>query len=119
MTILLKLAYDSPEPSDGFWILADRLWPRGVSKGSAHIDLWLKDVAPSTSLRKWFGHGPSKWLEFRDRYILELSRNPEATEQLIEYVRRSVVTLIYGAKDTKHTHVLILKEYLKNKNRDL
>lgn len=113
MTILLKRAYELPEPSDGFRILVDRLWPRGVSKTSAQINLWLKDVAPSTPLRKWFGHDPIKWLEFRDRYFLELRRNPEAVAQLTEQVRRGMVTLVYGAKDKEHNQAVALKEYLE------
>lgn len=117
MDILLKRAYEPPEPSDGFRILVDRLWPRGVSKSSAHIDLWLKDVAPSTILRKWFGHDPLKWTEFRDRYFLELRRNPEAVEQLTGHVRRGAVTLVYGAKDREHNHAVVLKEYLENLKR--
>lgn len=117
MTILLKRAYEPPEPSDGFRILVDRLWPRGVSKSSAHIDLWLKDIAPSTSLRKWFDHDPLKWIEFRDRYFLELSRNPEAVEQLTEQLHRGVVTLVYGAKDKEHNQAVALKAYLGNIKR--
>jgi uncharacterized protein YeaO (DUF488 family) len=114
MDILLKRAYEAPEPSDGFRILVDRLWPRGVSKNSAHIDLWLKDIAPSTPLRKWFGHDPSRWIEFRDRYFLELRSNPEAVEQLKVHVRRGLVTFVYGAKDKEHSHAVVLKEYLGN-----
>jgi len=117
MTILLKRAYEPPEPSDGFRILVDRLWPRGISKDSAHIHLWLKDIAPSTSLRKWFGHDPLKWVEFRDRYFLELQHNPEAVEQLTEHVYRGVVTLVYGAKDREHNHAIVLKQHLENLNR--
>ena len=114
MTILLKRAYEPVESSDGFRILVDRLWPRGISKSSAHIDLWLKEIAPSTALRKWFGHDPLKWVEFRDQYFLELRRNPEIVEQLTEYLRRGVVTLIYGAKDKEHSHAVVLKEYLES-----
>ena len=117
MTILLKRAYELPESSDGFRILVDRLWPRGLSKSSAHIDLWLKDIAPSTTLRKWFDHDPSKWIEFRDRYFQELRCNPGAVESLVEHARRGVVTLVYGAKDKAHNHALALKEYLKHIKR--
>lgn len=113
MTILLKRAYDSPESSDVFRILVDRLWPRGMTKDAAQIDLWLKDVAPSTTLRQWFGHDPSKWAEFQERYFLELRDNPEAIEQLKGHVRQGVVTLVYGAKDTEHNHAVALKEYLE------
>jgi uncharacterized protein YeaO (DUF488 family) len=97
MTILLKRAYELPDPCDGFRVLMDRLWPRGVSRSSAHIDLWLKEIAPSTALRKWFDHDPVKWIEFRDRYFLELRLNPKTVEHLAEYIHRGVVTLIYGA----------------------
>ena len=117
MTILLKRAYEPPEPSDGFRILVDRLWPRGISKDSAHIQLWLKDIAPSTSLRNWFGHDPLKWVEFRDRYFLELQHNPEAVKQLTKHLHRGVVTLVYGAKDREHNHAIVLKEHLENLNR--
>ena len=116
MTILLKRVYESPALHDGFRILVDRLWPRGVSRSAAHIDLWLKDVAPSTALRKWFGHDPTKWAEFRDRYFSELRSNPEAIEQLNAHVRRGVVTLVYAAKDTEHNHPVALKAYLENSN---
>lgn len=115
--ILLKRAYEPPEPSDGFRILVDRLWPRGVSKSSAQIDFWLKDIAPSPTLRKWFDHDPLKWAEFRERYFLELRRNPEAVEALAAQVRRGVVTLVYGAKDSEHNQAVALKEYLGNLTR--
>lgn len=114
MPILLKRAYEPPEPSDGFRILVDRLWPRGVAKESAQIDLWLKEIAPSTALRKWFDHDPLKWLEFRDRYLQELRHQPETVEQLVAYLRRGVVTLVYGAKDREHNHAVALKEYLED-----
>jgi len=91
----------------------DRLWPRGVSKSSAHIDLWLKEVAPSTDLRKWFGHEPSKWKEFRERYFAELRNNSDALKQITEKTQRGVVTLVYSAKDEKHNQALALKEYLE------
>lgn len=116
MTILLKRVYESPALHDGFRILVDRLWPRGVSRSAAHIDVWLKDVAPSTSLRKWFSHDPTKWAEFQDRYFSELRSNPEAIEQLNAHVRRGVVTLVYAAKDTEHNDAVALKEYLENSN---
>jgi uncharacterized protein YeaO (DUF488 family) len=114
MTIFLKRAYEPVEPSDGFRILVDRLWPRGVSKDAAHIDLWLKEIAPSTALRKWFGHDPSKWDEFQDRYFLELRHNPEGVAQLTAYTRRGVITLVYGAKDKEHNHAVALRKYLES-----
>lgn len=117
MTIRLKRAYQSPEPADGFRILVDRLWPRGVSKDSARVDLWLKDVAPSTALRQWFGHEASKWVEFRHRYFLELRDHPEAIEQLAKHVSRGTVTFVYGAKDEEHNDAVALKEYLEKPKR--
>jgi uncharacterized protein YeaO (DUF488 family) len=118
MSVRLKRAYEAPEPGDGFRILVDRLWPRGVSKDAARIDLWLKEVAPSTALRKWFGHDSDKWVEFRDRYFRELESNPEAIELLKAQVRRGKVTLVYGAKDEKHNDAVALKEFLaSNRSR--
>ena len=114
MNILLKRVYETPEPSDGFRILVDRLWPRGMLKISAHIDLWHKDIGPSTPLRKWFGHDPSRWIEFQERYILELRNNPDAVEQITVQVRRGLVTFVYAAKNKEHNHALVLKEYLEN-----
>jgi len=112
-TILLKRAYDPAEPDDGFRILVDRLWPRGVSRNSAKIDWWLKDIAPSATLRKWFDHDPLKWGEFCDRYFLELKHNPKVVAQLMEYVHLGVVTFVYGAKDKEHNHAVVLKAYLE------
>lgn len=115
MDILLKRAYEPAEADDGFRILVDRLWPRGVSRDSARIDLWLKDIAPTTNLRKWFGHDPLKWVEFKDRYFQELSGNQETVERVAELVSCGVVTFVYGAKDIEHSHALALKEYLLNR----
>ncbi len=114
MSIRLKRVYVPPDPGDGFRVLVDRLWPRGVSKRAAHMDLWLKEVAPSTPLRKWFGHDPDKWADFRDRYVSELRSNPEAVEQLNAHVRRGVVTLVYAARDPEINHAAVLKQYLEN-----
>lgn len=114
MNILIKRAYEPVEAADGLRILVDRLWPRGVSKDSAHIDLWLKDIAPSTELRKWFAHDPLKWLEFKDRYLLELHLNHQAVEQLTALVQRGKVTLVYGAKDKEYNHAVALKQYLED-----
>ncbi len=117
MIVLLKRAYEPPGADDGFRILVDRLWPRGVSRSFAHIDLWLKEIAPSTSLRKWFGHDPLKWDEFSERYFAELSHNPDAVEQLCEHLHHGVVTLVYGAKDHEHNHALVLKNHLEKLNK--
>lgn len=101
MKVLLKRAYEPPAASDGKRILVDRLWPRGVAKAKAKIDLWLKDVAPSTELRKWFGHDPGRWIEFRKRYRAEL-RNSPALAELKSLARKSRITLIYAARDEVH-----------------
>jgi uncharacterized protein YeaO (DUF488 family) len=118
MSIRLKRVYESPDPHDGFRILVDRLWPRGVSKSAAHIDLWLKEVTPSTPLRKWFGHDPAKWADFRERYFSELRSNPEAVEQLNEQVHRGVVTLVYAARDPEYNHAVVLRQYLENSKNE-
>lgn len=115
MPILLKRAYEPFSAGDGFRILVDRLWPRGIAKNTAHIDLWLKEIAPSTALRQWFGHEPSKWEEFRRRYREELRHNPEAVAQIMEHLRGGAVTLVYGAKDEEHNQAVVLKEYLETR----
>lgn len=112
--IKLKRVYEPPEKGDGARILVDRLWPRGVSKTSAQIDLWIKEIAPSDTLRKWFGHDPSKWAEFRKRYVRELARQPEAVAELKPFVSQGTVTFVYGAKDERHNNAVALKEYLES-----
>lgn len=114
MVIKLKRAYEAPEAGNGFRVLVDRLWPRGVSKDSARIDLWLKEIAPNDALRKWFGHEPAKWTEFRKRYSGELDHNPGAVKQLREHLLQGPVTLVYGAKDEEHNDAVVLKEYLES-----
>jgi uncharacterized protein YeaO (DUF488 family) len=109
---MLKRAYESPTEDDGKRILVDRLWPRGVTKLEAKIDLWLKDVAPSTELRKWFGHAPEKWPEFKKRYRAELNTNPAWTE-LQSLARQGDLTLVYAAKDPLHNEALVLKQLLE------
>ncbi|MDD4969466.1 MAG: DUF488 domain-containing protein [Paludibacter sp.] len=115
MKLKIKRAYEKPEGDDGIRILVDRLWPRGLTKEKAHIDIWLKEIAPSTSLRKWFGHDPANWDEFRERYNLELKNNPEQIIALEEQLKNNPVTLLYGAKDEKHNEAIVLKEFFKNK----
>ena len=112
MGLQLKRAYDQPESADGFRVLVDRLWPRGVTKDKAKIDLWLKDIAPSTELRQWFQHDPAKWTAFRTRYFAELDRAPEAVAVLREHLGKGRVTLVYGAKDTAHNQAVALADYL-------
>lgn len=113
--IKLKRAYEPADSTDGERILVDRLWPRGVSKDEAHLDAWMKDLAPSTALRQWYGHVVARWPEFQDRYEQEL-QTPEKKEllrELAEKARANTVTLVYGAKDTEHNEAAVLKEYLK------
>lgn len=110
----IKRAYAAKETADGKRILIDRLWPRGLSKSEAGIDEWLKDLAPSADLRKWFGHDPQKWEEFRKRYIEELS-SPEKKgllENIAQAATRKNITLIYSAKDTEHSDVKVLEELI-------
>jgi uncharacterized protein YeaO (DUF488 family) len=107
----LKRAYEPPAAGDGRRVLVDRVWPRGVSKDEARIDLWLKEVAPSTALRKWFGHEPARWDEFRRRYREELNGNP-AVEELRQIIAEAPVTLVYGARDEEHNQAVALAEYL-------
>ncbi len=111
--IKLKRAYEEPSGEDGERILVERLWPRGVSKDKAHIDEWLKDVAPSTELRQWFGHDPARWEEFRNRYWSELSSNPRPVDELKTKASHETVTLVYAAKDEEHNGALALKEFLE------
>lgn len=115
MNILIKRVYEKPSKEDGRRILIDRLWPRGLTKEKAKIDLWLKDIAPSTELRKWFGHDPSKWVEFKKRYIAELKKNTGVVAQLEEQMKKGKVTLVYGAKDEQHNDAVVLQEYFENK----
>ena len=109
----LKRAYEPPSPSDGRRILVDRLWPRGLSKTEAGIDLWLKDIAPSASLRKWFGHRPERWMEFQARYRDELKTNP-ALDQLRQALADGKATLVYAAKDRDHNQAVVLAEVLQS-----
>jgi uncharacterized protein YeaO (DUF488 family) len=115
--IHLARAYDLRDgvETQGARLLVDRLWPRGIAKGDLPLDAWLKDVTPSTGLRKWFGHDPDKWNEFARRYRAELDDEPEAVEEALEWCRKGPVTLIYGARDTEHTHALVLRDYLVEK----
>lgn len=112
MNVMLKRAYESPTRTDGERILVDRLWPRGLAKVKANIDLWLKDVGPSTELRQWFGHDPKKWPEFKKRYRAELKGNPVLSE-LRARSRQSDITLVYAAKDHLHNNAVVLKEIVE------
>ncbi|HWF65527.1 MAG TPA: DUF488 domain-containing protein [Rhizomicrobium sp.] len=111
MTIAIKRVYDPPEPSDGFRVLVDRLWPRGLTKEKAALDLWAKDIAPSTELREEFNHRPEKFAEFKKHYRLELSKNPALAAFRAE-LKRPKVTLLFGARDPKVNHAAVLADYL-------
>ena len=113
MKIQIKRVYDEPSEADGTRILIDRLWSRGLSKAQAQVDLWLKDIAPSTPLRQWFGHDPGKWPEFKKRYKDELNTNSEAVAQLRAHVDKGTVTFVYGAKDQEHNDAVVLQEYFE------
>jgi uncharacterized protein YeaO (DUF488 family) len=110
--VKIKRVYEKPSKQDGKRILVDRLWPRGLTKEKASVDLWLKEIAPSTVLRKWFGHEPDKWKEFQKRYQDELKNNKEQVSLLKEQVKKGPVTLVYGAKDEEHNEAVVLKEWL-------
>ena len=111
--INLKRAYEKPSKDDGERILVERLWPRGLTKMKAKIDLWLKDVAPSTELRRWFGHDPKKWDEFRTRYQNELKNKDELIKLLKRKAKNGTITLIYAARDEEHNGALVLKGFLQ------
>lgn len=111
--IWIKRIYDPVDPSDGQRILVDRLWPRGVSKDKAALSLWLKEIAPSTELRKWYGHLPEREQEFRQRYKAELDANPDVVHQLREIVTAGPVTLLYSTHDTARNHAIVLADYLQ------
>lgn len=114
----IKRAYDKPVKDDGVRVLVDRIWPRGLSKESARIDLWLREIAPSTGLRKWFRHDPSKWSTFKARYEKELDSKSTLIDDLLELERtHGVVTLVYGARDTEHNNAVVLKEYIENRKK--
>ena len=112
--IHLRRAYDlrAGAASIGARLLVDRLWPRGIAKSDLPLDAWLKDITPSPALRKWFGHDPVKWAEFSRDYLAELQTEPQAVETALEWCHKGPVTLIYAAKDTEHTHALVLRDYL-------
>ena len=115
--IQLKRVYEEPSSKDGVRILVDRLWPRGLTKERAAVDLWLKDVAPSTELRKWFGHDPAKWKEFQVRYRKELREQKDILQQLKQKSSGHTVTLVYGARDEEHNEALVLKKLLDGRKR--
>ena len=107
--------YEPPQKDDGWRVLVDRLWPRGVTKEALQIEAWIKDVAPRTELRKWFGHDPAKWDEFQRRYIAELQSEPGAWQPLLDAAGNGTLTLVYGAKDTEHNDAVVLKAFLEKR----
>ena len=112
MSIKLKRVYETPDEADGTRILVDRLWPRGLTKAKAALDLWLKDIAPSTELRRWFDHDPKKWKSFRIRYLTELKSHADELALIKSKAREGTITLLYGARDQEHNEALVLKELL-------
>ena len=108
----IKRVYEAPAKDDGMRILVDRLWPRGLTKEKADIDLWLKDIAPSTELRKWFAHDPKKWAEFRKKYLEELKENKGQISIIKEHLKQGTVTLVYAARDEERNEAQVLEELL-------
>ena len=117
MNLKLKRVYEPSDKNDGTRILVDRLWPRGMTKAKAGVDIWLKELAPSAGLRKWFGHDPDKWTEFKKRYRAELEENDEQLARLREEIKKGAVTLLYGAKDEEHNDAVALAEFLRNQKK--
>ncbi len=113
MDVRLKRAYEPPSPSDGYRVLIDRLWPRGVSRERAHLDAWEKDLAPSAALRTWFAHDPSRFEEFRRRYLLELRDQRRLLTELRRRARHGTLTLVYGARDPEHNDAVVLAEAIR------
>jgi uncharacterized protein YeaO (DUF488 family) len=111
-SVMLKRAYDPPAAGDGQRILVDRLWPRGVSKGEARLDEWIKDIAPSTELRTWFGHDPERWSEFRRRYRAELKQHVPLVDDLRGRAGKEPITLVYAARDEVHNHAVVLRNVI-------
>ena len=110
--IHLKRAYEKATDKDGVRILVERLWPRGLTKAKAAIDLWIKDIAPSTALRKWFGHDPARWQEFRRRYAAEIHNNADSLAELRAAARKGPITLVFGARDELHNDAVVLRDVL-------
>jgi uncharacterized protein YeaO (DUF488 family) len=112
VSIRLKRAYDEYSQEDGYRVLVDRLWPRGISKEKLHIDDWLKEIAPSNELRKWYGHDPEKWDQFKQRYYKELKDKEQLIQGLLQRIEAGPITLVYSTKETEYNNAVALKEYL-------
>ncbi|MDA8164157.1 MAG: DUF488 domain-containing protein [Desulfobacteraceae bacterium] len=117
MDIRVKRVYAKPEASDGLRVLVDRIWPRGLKKEAAGIDWWPREIAPSSGLRQWFGHEPSRWDEFRERYFRELESQGEMLAELREKAGKGPLTLVFGAREEEHNNAVALKEYLEERAR--
>jgi uncharacterized protein YeaO (DUF488 family) len=113
MDIRIRRAYDPPRRDDGYRVLVDRVWPRGVSRSALALDEWRKEIAPSTNLRRWFGHDPERWKEFQRRYFAELEARQDAVLDLLTRARRGRITLVYGARDPDHNQAVALGAYLR------
>lgn len=109
----LKCVYDPASAKDGYRVLVDRLWPRGLKRETAHVDLWLKEIAPSDELRRWFAHDPTRWMEFQARYRKELARREPLWRELLAHSRKGQVTLVYAAKDMRHNNAVALRTFLE------
>ncbi len=112
--IQVKRIYEKSSKTDGYRVLVERLWPRGMSKERAKLDLWLKEISPSPQLRQWYAHDPEKWDEFRKRYWAELQQAPAAVEQLQQLLKQGVLTLVYAARDEQHNSTVVLKAFLEH-----
>jgi uncharacterized protein YeaO (DUF488 family) len=115
--LFIKRVYDAPAPKDGLRFLVDRLWPRGIKKSALSFTAWMKEVAPSPLLRKWFGHQPARWTEFRRRYRHELENNPAAWKPLLPAIKKHNVTLLFAARERRINHAAVLKDFLTTKSR--
>ena len=115
--VTLKRVYDPVVATDGKRLLVERLWPRGLSKDSLKLDGWIREVAPTTELRQWFGHDPTKWRQFRMRYFRELDSQPESWQPIVSLARRGTVTLVYSSHDEEHNNAVALRDYLQLKTR--
>ena len=112
MKAVIKRVYEKQEKDDGYRILVDRLWPRGLTKEKVAADLWLKEIAPTTELRKWFDHDPEKWTRFQKKYLKEITENKEALSTIKEKMKEGKVTILYGAKDEEHNEARVLMDYV-------
>ena len=117
MNIHLKRIYDPPSPADGHRVLVDRLWPRGITRARAAIDLWLQEIAPSAELRQWFAHDPARWGDFQAKYRRELEERPEAVATLRDLVRRGPLTLLFAARDEERNNAVVIKRFLEDLHR--